>query len=162
MSLPQTPSVTEKYINYACVSERDISCLRKTENTFYTNASLIGMCYNNCPLECSVVRYDLTISSSSFPTEWYAKILADDPSFNNLINKYFDQSGNNYTTINYTNNYEGLRNSVARLNVYYEDLQYVLVDETPSITIIILLGTLGGNLGKKQILIPRSQYFNNS
>jgi hypothetical protein len=147
VSLPQTPSVTDKYIKYACVSEQNINCLRKTESIFYSNSSQIGECYNKCPLECSVVRYDFTISSSLFPTVWYASILANDSSFNKVINKYFDQSINNFITMNYTNNYAGLRDSIARINVFYEDLQFVQVDETPSITVIILLGTLGGNLG---------------
>jgi hypothetical protein len=40
-----------------------------------------------------------------------------------------------------------LKNAVARVNVYYEDLRYTEVDETPALTVSLLLGTLGGNIG---------------
>jgi hypothetical protein len=62
----------------------------------------------------------------------------------------------NIPEINYNNDYASLKNSVARVNVFYEDLRYTVVDESPAITTVSLLGTIGGNvglfLGKLEIL----------
>lgn len=145
MSLPQTPAVTNKYIQNACVSESQIACLRNTEASFYNNASLVGECYKNCPIECTELKYDLTISTSTYPTEWYAQVLTNNSRFNSIINAYFAMV--NVTFINYTNDYLALKNSVARINVYYEDLRYLQVDDSPAMNVISLLGTLGGNFG---------------
>ena len=145
MTLPQTPAVTEKYIASACVSASQITCLRSTETLFYNNASLIGECYNNCPIECTELKYELTISTSLYPTEWYAKVLTSSPRFNSIINAYFSMV--NVPFINYTDDYLGLKNSIARINVFYEDLRYTQVDDSPAMSVITLLGTLGGNFG---------------
>jgi hypothetical protein len=53
----------------------------------------------------------------------------------------------NVSFINYTNNFNELKNSIARINVYYEDLGYTQIDDSPAMNIVTLLGTLGGNLG---------------
>jgi hypothetical protein len=126
----------------------------ETELAFYSNASLVGKCYKSCPLECTEVNYDLTISSSTFPTEWYAEILARNQRFNWTINAYF--AAKNISFINYLNDYEGLKNSIARVNVFYKDLRYTLVEESPAMSVAALFGTLGGNWG---LLLGNSEYF---
>ncbi len=143
--MPQTPAVTEKYAQKACANVSEIACLENTESLFYEDADLVGECYIMCPVECVEIKYDMTVSASSFPTEWHAGVLTRNAKFNKLINMYFDWI--NLTTINYTNDYASLKNAVARVNVYYEDLRYTVVDESPAITVASLLGTIGGNIG---------------
>jgi hypothetical protein len=103
------------------------------------------MCYQNCPVECTEIRYDLTVSASTYPTEWYAQILTNNTKFNSVINAYFTLV--NIPFINYTDNFLELKNSIACVNVYYEDLRYTEIDDSQAMDIISLLGIIGGNLG---------------
>jgi hypothetical protein len=114
-------------------------------DVFFNDPGLIGNCYNNCPIECTEVRYGMTISSSSYPTEWYADVLTSNAKFNSIINSGFDLL--NLSFINYTNNFVELKNAVARLNVFYEDLRYTVIDDSQAMDVVTLLGILGGNLG---------------
>jgi hypothetical protein len=122
-----------------------ISCIHDFQSAFYENANLIGDCYNKCPIECTRFSYDLSLSSSSYPTLWYSKVLTNNSKFNTLINAYFEEK--NVSFINYTDNFLELKNSIARVNVYYEDLRFTKIDDNPAMNFVTLLGTLGGNLG---------------
>ena len=91
------------------------------------------------------MNYDLRVSTSSYPTEWFSRVLVNNSRFNELINAYFDEL--NLTRVNYNNKFAELKDSIARVNVYYEDLAYTQVSENPAISLAALLGTLGGNMG---------------
>jgi hypothetical protein len=120
----------------------------------------VGECYNSCPIECTEVRYDLTLSASSYPTEWYAQVLTNNSNFYSVINSYYALV--NVSFINYTNNFVELRNAIARVNVYYEDLRYTEIDDNQAMDFISLLGTLGGNFGLFLGLISQSTIFNSN
>jgi hypothetical protein len=145
VTLPRTPAVADRYIKNACVKVDQIECVRATEDVFYDDRGLVGDCYAKCPTECTEIKYDLTMSSGSFPTEWYASVLTNNSNFNEVINLYF--AFKNVSFINYTNNLSELKNSIARLNVYYEDLRYVEIVDNAAMNVVTLLGTLGGNMG---------------
>jgi hypothetical protein len=40
-----------------------------------------------------------------------------------------------------------LKNSIALINVYYEDLRFTQIDDNEAISFVTMIGTLGGNLG---------------
>jgi hypothetical protein len=145
LTLPRSPQVGQLYAQNACVNTSQISCAKRLTNTFYNDSSLIDKCYDDCPIECFEIKYDLTVSSSSYPTEWYASVLANNSNFNTVINAYFSRANISY--INYTNKFAELKNAIARVNVFYEDLRFTEVNDNPAMDIIFLLGTLGGNLG---------------
>jgi hypothetical protein len=145
LTLPRSPKVSQVYARNACVSTSQINCENKFGKTFYNDPSLIGGCYDSCPMECTEIMYDLTVSSSSYPTEWYASVLANNSNFNTVINTFSSQR--NASLINYSNDFAELKNAIARVNVYYEDLRFTEVNENPAMDEIALLGTLGGNLG---------------
>jgi hypothetical protein len=147
VTLPRSPFVTDLYLRTACVKRASIDCLNTAQQKFYSDSSLSGECYHKCPVECEEVKFDLTISTSSYPTEWYAHVLANNSKFNEVINMYFDAI--NLPHVNYTDDFVGLKKTIARVNIYYEDLRYTEVIESPALTAILLLGTLGGNLGRK-------------
>ena len=147
---PQTPAVTYQYIEDACVNTYQIECLKNLEGSFYEDASLVGACYQKCPIECVEVKYDLRVSASAFPTEWYAGVLNRNVRFNELINKY------SFFLVNYEDNYARLKNAVARVNVYYDELTYTEIDKSPSVTVSALLGVLGGNVG---LFLGKSYFF---
>jgi hypothetical protein len=87
----------------------------------------------------------MTLSFDSYPSPWYAEVLTNNTKFNNVINAYFTEL--KIPFINYTDNFAELKNSIAYIRVFYDDLSYTLVDETEAVTIVTLIGTLGGNLG---------------
>jgi hypothetical protein len=85
------------------------------------------------------------VSASSYPTEWYAQVLTNNSNFYSVINSYYAWA--NVPYINYANNFTELKNAIARVNVYYEDLRYMQIDDNQAMDLIALLGTLGGNFG---------------
>jgi hypothetical protein len=52
----------------------------------------------------------------------------------------------NVSHVNYTGDYASLKNAIARVNIYYDDLRYTLIEDSVAINVATLLGTLGGNL----------------
>ncbi len=150
VTLPQTPAVIAEYVQNACVNTTQISCMNDLESTFYQDQNLVGDCYEKCPVECVEVRYDLSVSASSFPTEWYSDVLIRNDNFNKTINLYSPK------LIRYNNNFTSLKNALARVNVYYEDLKYTEIDESPAVTVNALLGVLGGNIG---LFLGKNSFF---
>jgi hypothetical protein len=145
ITVPLTPKLQDTYLKNACISGEQLNCLNRKQNYFYSEVELFGPCYKKCPIECDYVKYDLKVTQATYPTEWYAEFLNNSTYFNEVINMYF--STLNATPLSYKGNYTGLRNSVARVNVYYEDLSYVVISESPAMTFDLFLGNLGGNLG---------------
>jgi hypothetical protein len=135
----------QTYLQNACINETQINCDSNAEDTFYTTADLIDQCYDDCPIECKETRFEMAVSMSSYPSEWYAEVLANNSNFKSVINAYFADA--NVPFINYTNKFADLKNAIARVHVYYEDLRYTEIDENPDMDIVALLGSLGGNLG---------------
>jgi hypothetical protein len=131
-------------VQHACDNASALNCRRAAQSKFHSTASLIGKCYEDCPIECDELRYDLTVSASSYPTKWYANVLANNTKFNSIINAYFSLI--NISFINYTNQFTELKNSIACVNIYYEDLRFTEVQDDPAMDYIALLGVLGGNL----------------
>ena len=78
-----------------------------------------------CPLECNSIEYDLSISS---------KIL---------------QTLNEYNDLNITSSisYEEWRTQTVTFHVFYSQLEYTLIEETPEMTIKSLIANLGGTMG---------------
>jgi hypothetical protein len=145
ITVPFTPKNKQTYVSKACISGVQLNCKSEKQRYFYSEQSLFGDCYANCPIECEQIKYDLKISSSSYPTQWYAAQLATDQRFNTVVNRYFNQYGKE--NITYVGNFSDLKNAVAKLNVYYDDLSYTKIDETPAMTFDIFLGSVGGNMG---------------
>jgi hypothetical protein len=144
ITIPMTPKNMVTYIASACTNGTQIGCLNAREQIFYSNSSLFGACYQNCPLECEQIEYDLKVTTSTYPTEWYGALLAQDSGFNAVVNRYFNSYGK--VNITYAGNYTELKNAVAKINVYYDDLSFSQIDESPAMTFDVFLGLVGGNL----------------
>jgi hypothetical protein len=160
ITIPFTPKKLSTYLENACTKSSEIECLRNRLHLFYNNENLFGPCYVKCPIECDHIEYQLEIFTSTYPTEWYANVLATNPKFNKIINRYFDVY--NKTSISYVGNFASLRNAVARVNVFYRDLSFIQIDESPAMTFDLFLGALGGNLGlflgKRKLFSSTSLY----
>ncbi|CAF0734924.1 unnamed protein product [Brachionus calyciflorus] len=118
-----------------CQSVDDVLCVKDAETEFY-NGSGINKCYNYCPNECYQVIYDTKINIAKYPSKWYTSILknsiiSSDPFFNFLN----------------TSDYLNLQQTILMVNIYYENMYYTLLKDTPEVTIELLIAYIGGNLG---------------
>ena len=98
-----------------------------------SSSNLDAECQKECPMECEQVNYDYQISQSNFPSPYHADNLKENPTIRSKL-------GENLT-------FENIKESVASLNIYYEDNQFTIIEETPKTSIGDLLGSIGGNLG---------------
>ena len=78
-----------------------------------------------CPLECNSIEYNLSISSKILPT----------------LNEY------NSLNISSSISYEEWRTQTVTFHVFYSQLEYTLIEETPEMTITSLIANLGGTMG---------------
>lgn len=108
-------------------------------------------------MECFTISYELKMSVATYPTRWYANLLANGSNFNRIINTGMADANKSF--INYTNRYEDLKSSVSKVNVFYENTLYHLSEQTPAMDSTTLLTSLGGSLGKFCIEIELNLIF---
>lgn len=73
-----------------------------------------------------------------FPTVYYYQLLNDNPSFNSKINLDLGAG----ETVNYSD-YTDMTRAIAKVNIFYEDMSYAIIQESPQITFDILLANIG-------------------
>ena len=104
-------------------------CLTLTDSTCFNNAfyeiDVIKCASESCPLECETIQYDLTVSSLIKPT------IND---YNALPRKVSSLS------------YEEWRTKSVKINVFYSQLEYTLIEETPAMTFASLVASIGGKM----------------
>ncbi|CAF0954678.1 unnamed protein product, partial [Brachionus calyciflorus] len=118
-----------------CESVLEVSCITDTELVYY-NGNEIEKCYNYCPNECYQVLYDTRIDNAKYPSKWYTKILN-----NSTI------STKEYFEFLATSDYLTLQQTLLMINIYYENMFYTLIEDSPEITIDLLIAYIGGNFG---------------
>ena len=159
-------------------------------------------CDNYCPLECDSTSFSLSLSSASYPTDYYWDIIKYQ---SNIISKsvvqntFTPSSGPNpgpqpvarrkrqapgqalndssLTTVTTKSNPVNVQNttasvsqqnqpgnsapnnnmpskaddtmktSILKVSIYYDDLRYTFVEETPAIDFVTLIGVIGGQFG---------------
>lgn len=127
-STPSPPGQTH------CTTETDFKCIVEVKSVFVSKG-LSKKCNDYCPVECDSVTYSTTVSTATYPTEFYSGWLQKDPMFNKLkIN------GSSFSS------------SILKLNVFYEKLEYTEITETASMTWDVLLSNIGGTLGKLYLI----------
>jgi hypothetical protein len=111
--------------NQLCDDPIEQNCSSINDPEFYgSNAD--DNCFIQCPDNCIQSKYDTQISFSNFPSEWY-------------LNNYYENQ-NSY-------NFQFFDTKVALLNIYFNELSYLHVYQTPSLTAESLLATIGGHFG---------------
>ncbi|CAF0708689.1 unnamed protein product [Brachionus calyciflorus] len=88
---------------------------------------------SQCPLECDSSNFQMTASSSRYPTRYYQNYLS---ARTNILSRF--PTGTSASEIT---------KSTVLLNVFYEDLATTYTNEIPAVTPVSLLGNVGGNLG---------------
>ena len=96
-------------------SERLDPCLTLADSVCFTKAFYkvdIKKCASDyCPLECDSIQYDISVSSLIYP------------------------SLNDYYNLHILESYEEWRTQSVRIIVYYPQLDYTSIQETPAMTL---------------------------
>ena len=102
----------------------------KTEFTTYVQ----DVCLKECPLECYHSLYKTTTSSFNLIGENYIKSIKERP---NLVSDFINRPIDAQTA----------KESVAKVNIFYDSLSYIELTESPQMTLVSLFASVGGNLG---------------
>jgi hypothetical protein len=104
-----------------CSSNTQQSCASQAQTQFFNSPAVIR-CQNDCPNKCTFFKYQSQISVSKYPTNWY---------ISNLRTSIILDDYNQY---------------VSLINLYYNEMSYTKVVESPLITVEMLFGNFGGQL----------------
>ncbi|XP_072255100.1 epithelial sodium channel subunit alpha-like [Pyxicephalus adspersus] len=84
----------------------------------------------HCPLQCEEEIFELTLSSSQWPSSKYM----------DYFSKHI-QSKHGYQDV------QNIRDNVVKLVVYYQQLNYEFIEEVPSMQLVDLFSSIGGLVG---------------
>ena len=123
----------------ACLNQSQIRCANRAYAA-YTDGSDISdalkdKCDSMCPLECESNELSTEVSTSSFPTEDYANII-----------KNFAVLRNAFASPNDINQ-EVLAQNTLAFNVFFNDLEYTQIEESPVNDLVDLVANVGGTVG---------------
>ena len=108
-------------------------------NFYFNNYSqenfIAHNCYPKCPIECNKTDYKVSITFSQILPEIYSSHFRR---FSKNVSLY---DANETVTL------ETVKNSLVRLNIYYNTLSYTIITENESITLVSLLSNIGGSIG---------------
>ena len=112
-------------------------CRNKTSYNSLSNVTFNReMCTDLCPIECDSVTFEMSVSYANYPTyDMYYKIFF-----------YF---GDFFSTLFGTTNvsYDLFRKSISGGFIFYKDIKYTELEETPSMTFVDLVAAIGGMMG---------------
>jgi hypothetical protein len=115
-----------------CTSVEELNCSNNFNVEFYKN-DVEAQCKSECPLECDKVSYMTNIFTSDFPSPYYAKLLQKQPWFQSKLERNMS--------------WNEIKHTLASLNIFYEDMSYILISEVAEISITTFLANCGGELG---------------
>ena len=91
-------------------------------------------CMPLCPLECNSTRFTFATSISKLLGNPYIDLIKNNP---NLAEDFVTQPIDAHTA----------RGSIVKLNIFYDSLSYVIIEETPSLDLVTLIAYMGGSWG---------------
>lgn len=115
-----------------CKTKKELTCLLKAQANFQTLKK--NQC--DCPVPCGAISYEPYLSYAAFPSEGY-------------LSRYFKAGENNtyWTSEKIKQTQQWLRQNFLELRVYFQDLNYQVIEETPAYELASLLGEIGGQVG---------------
>ena len=116
-----------------CINFTDVFCDFKVFLDFF-KGDIQKTCSPDCPVECNSEILTYSTSSLEYPSEGYGNLLMN---LNEIKSKFPNKSVT----------YEELKKSTLAINVYYDDLKYTVIEESPSTDLITLIAGMGGTLG---------------
>jgi hypothetical protein len=126
----------------SCRTLNHINCVKNANHEYYV-VNQDSICYPKCPLECTEVIYQLKTNQATYPNAWYADRLLNDTNFIKLV---VNNSGQNTTALPEPD-YESLTHTLLMINLYYEEMFYNYINETPGMNFELMLACIGGNMG---------------
>ncbi|KAM5171980.1 epithelial sodium channel subunit alpha-like [Mantella aurantiaca] len=84
----------------------------------------------HCPLQCQEENFQLTLSSSQWPSS-----------------KYLDYFSKHIQSRHGFQDVQNIRDNVVKVVVYYQQLNYELIEEVPSMQLVDLFSSIGGLVG---------------
>jgi len=111
-----------------CFEPNQLECIQDFYYSTYSKNDYIKKnCVPLCPRECESISILPTVSSSKYPSDQYFEILRTNQKLEN-------------------SNFSYMKNSILKLNIYYQRLAYTLITESPTTSIVDLLSNFGGIL----------------
>ena len=89
---------------------------------------------SECPLECESEFYTLTTSSLDYPTKIYADMLSSQSA---ILSRFSNKKPT----------YQQLKQSIASININYNQLGYTQIKEAQKVTAIDLVTIIAGTVG---------------
>ncbi len=117
-----------------CKSVEQLNCVYQIWENI-KEKGYISLYSKYCPVECNTVTYPLTISTSSYLSN------------KNSMNKLFNNTALSSKYWNDTLNYDKMKNKVLALNIFYDKLEYTLINQEAKFQILDLVSNIGGLLG---------------
>ncbi|RNA27956.1 acid-sensing ion channel 1 isoform X2 [Brachionus plicatilis] len=114
-----------------CESISSLECVADSRGEYFSSISSSSC--SQCPLECDSYSFQLTTSSSRYPTLYYRNYLSEQT---NILSRFPEGTKKNEIT-----------KSTVLINVFYDDLATTYTTETAAVSPVALLGNIGGNLG---------------
>lgn len=128
------PQPLNKIVN-ACSWEVLYSCVGPIYAGYFDlNSDEPAKCIKDCPAECESTNFNLDLSYATFPTPFYAYLLS---TYQNI---HPEKSAGRQLS----NDSDEVKSSVMAVNIYYDDISYSLIEESPAITTDELFGNIGG------------------
>ena len=112
---------------------KDYTCLYEAFALFSASSQYIEKC--DCPIECEKTFYTSVNSVAQYPTMAFADYLRNTSS---LIQLKFE---------NTTNYFEDIKKSVARVEIFFDELKQTTISEKIKTETSDLIANLGGTLG---------------
>ena len=130
-SIPYNSSV------YGCYSDQDLACLEYNYNVLFKN--FLEECDQFCLNECDHVFFSKTYTTATYPTPWYANLLLKHNSLNDIMRN------NNLSSSLLSYSY--VLTTLSKINIFYQEMTYISVSESPAFVIEDLISFISGNLG---------------
>jgi hypothetical protein len=131
-------SSSTKYCNCSatsgCFTLEQVKCEHEFRDKFFNENFQNDACSRKCTSKCEQTVYDLIISSFDYPSDNYARNMIDNKDFLFKNQEYAIDS-------------EYLKRNMVGVLVYWKNLEYTLIEESPTTTELGLIANIGGLLG---------------
>lgn len=112
-------------------------CVVNQYRKFRSNKNLFVGCEKQCPLECRSIRFNMEKSFATFPSNSYAQVFANNHGVFHLMTKASTEMAI----------LKAIKQSMLSLKITFKEIEYTLILEQASLTIIDLIINMGGTLG---------------
>jgi hypothetical protein len=113
-----------------CFTDEEFNCVFDFYYFVFSQGDFLPKyCYPFCPLECESIKISTSISSSRYPTNEYFELIKQDPQLKNTLFKH--------------SNWSYVKQSILKVNIYYETLSYTLISENAAMSVVRLLANIG-------------------